>query len=125
MKNLIKITVICSLFIAACFMITACGGDAENFVQGNGQIDVTVKDGTSAFVPNVRIDVKDPGGATVTSSTTTVASTIVTFQLTVGKVYTFTFTDVAVPVRFVTQSITAEPLLTATVNVNAVMQPVP
>jgi len=123
MKNLIKITTICSLLFIACFLISACGdGDAENFVQGNGQIDVTVKDTNGAFLSNVRIDVKNPGGTTIESFTTT-STGIHTFQLTVGTVYTFTFTDVAIPVRFATQSITAEPLLTATVHVDAVMRP--
>ena len=126
MKNLIKITTVCSLLIAACFLISACGGDAENFVQGNGQIDVTVKDGSGAFVSNVRIDVTKPDGGTATPSfTTTPASTTIVYQLTVGTVYTFTFTDVAVPARFATQSIPKEPLLTATGHVDPVMLPLP
>jgi len=123
MKSLIKISIVCSLLVAACFLITACGGDAENFVQGNGQIDVTVKDGTGAFLSNVKIDVKKPDGTVLQTFTTTPASTIITYQLTVGTVYTFTFTDVAAPVRFATQSITKEPLLTATGHVDAVMLP--
>jgi len=122
MKKMIKIVTICSLLVFACVLISACGGDAENFVQGHGQIDVTVKDGSGAFLSNVKIDVKNPGGTIIESFTTT-ASGIHTFQETVGTVYTFTFTDVAIPVRFTTQSITAEPLLTATVHVDAVMQP--
>ena len=123
MKNLIKITTICSLLIIACFLISACGdGNAENFVQGNGQVDVTVKDTNGAFLSNVKIDVKNPGGTIIESFTTT-STGIHTFQLTIGTVYTFTFTDLAIPVRFATQSITAEPLLTATVHVDAVMRP--
>jgi len=122
MKNLIKFTTICSLIIVACFMISACGGDAENFVQGNGQVDVTVKDNSGAFVSNVEIKVTEPNGKLVTSFTTTPTG-IHTFQLTIGTVYTFTFTDKASPARYATQTILAEPLLTATVHVDAVMIP--
>jgi hypothetical protein len=126
MKNLIKTATICSFLIIACLLISACGGDAEHFVQGDGQIDVTVKDNSGADVANVRIDVTKPGGGTpIETFTTTVSSGIRTFQLTVGTVYTFTFTDVASPARFATQSITKEPLLTATEHVDAVMQPLP
>lgn len=126
MKNLLKITVVSSLLIITCLLIGACG-DAENFVQGNGQIDVTVKNTAGAFLDNIRIDVKKPDGTLVSggSLTTTNITGIIPFQLTVGTVYTFTFTDVAVPVRFATQSITKEPLLTAKGNVDAVMLPLP
>jgi predicted small secreted protein len=123
MKNLMKTAAICSLLIIACFLISACGGGTENFVQGNGQVDVTVKDVNGAFLPNVRIDVKNPAGTVIDTFTTTVATTVHSFQETVGTTYTFVFTDVASPVRFTaTQTITATPLLTATVSVNAVMQ---
>jgi hypothetical protein len=122
MKNLLKITGIFSMLIVGCFLISACGGGGENFVQGNGQVDATVKDTGGAFLANIRIDVKNPAGGVVDTFTTT-ASGIHTFQETVGTTYTFTFTDVAVPVRFATISITAAPLLTATVHVDAVMQP--
>jgi len=123
MKYVIKITTLCSLFVVACFLLSSCGnGGTENFVQGNGQIDVTVKDTGGAFLSNIRIDVKNPGGTVIETFTTT-ASGIHTFQETVGTTYTFTFTDVAIPPRFATQSITAQPLLTATVHVDPVMQP--
>jgi hypothetical protein len=122
MRNLLKITGIFSMLIVGCFLVSACGGGTENFVQGNGQVDATVKDTGGAFLANVRIDVKNPAGGVVDTFTTT-ASGIHTFQETVGTTYTFTFTDVAVPVRFATVSITAAPLLTATVHVDAVMQP--
>ncbi|NVN90083.1 MAG: hypothetical protein HXX11_05710 [Desulfuromonadales bacterium] len=123
MKNLIKIAVASSLLIIACLMISACGGGGtENFVQGNGQIDVSVRDSGGAFLANIRIDVKNPAG-TILESFTTTATGIHTFQETVGTTYTFTFTDVATPVRFATQSITATPLLTATVHVDPVMLP--
>jgi len=125
MKNLIKITTICSLLIIACFLISACGGGAENFVQGNGQFDVTVKDSNGAFVSNIRIDVTKSGQTALASPsvTTTATTTTTTFQETVGSDYSFTFTDVTIPARFATQTITKTPLLTATVPVNAVMLP--
>jgi len=125
MKNLIKITTICSLLIIACFLISACGdGDAENFVQGNGQIDVTVKDGSGAFVSNVKIEVRKSGETAILQTvTTTSATTTTTFQETVGSDYSFTFTDVTIPARYAAQTITVTPLLTATVTINAVMLP--
>ena len=59
MKNLIKITAISSLLIIACLLISACGGDAENFVQGNGQIDVTVTNSATGLAfPGVQIEVR-------------------------------------------------------------------
>ena len=125
MKNLIKIFTICSLLIAACFLISACGsGGAENFVQGNGEIDVTVKDVSGAFVSNVRIDVKNSGGTIIGTATTTTVTTTTIFQETVGSAYTFTFTDLNNPIRFTTTpTITVTPLLTATVHVDAQLLP--
>jgi predicted small secreted protein len=124
MKSFMKITAICSFLIVACFLISACGGGAENFVQGNGQIDVTVKDTSGAFVSNVRIDVKNSAGTIIGTATTTTVTTITTFQETVGSSYTFTFTDLNIPVRFTTTpTITVTPLITATVHVDAQLLP--
>jgi len=126
MKNLIKMVIISSFLILACFLISACGGDAENFVQGKGQFDVTVKDTNGAYVSNIRIDVTKSGQTAILQTvTTTSATTTTTFQETVGSDYSFTFTDVATPARYATQTITKTPLLTATVPVDAVMQPLP
>ena len=127
MKNLIKFVSISSLLILACFLISACGGgDTENFVQGNGQFDVTVKDSNGLFVSNIRIDVTRSGQATILQSvTTTPATTTTIFQETIGSDYTFTFTDVTAPARYAPQTITKTPLLTATVHVDPVMLPVP
>jgi hypothetical protein len=121
---LIKIVTICSLLIIASFLISACGsGGAENFVQGNGQIDVTVKDVSGNFLSNIRIDVKNSEGTIFDTFTTTVATGIRTYQETVGSAYTFVFTDVNISIRFLTTpTITVTPLLTATQPVNAVMQ---
>ena len=122
MKNLVKFAAACSLLIFACFLVTACGGGAENFVQGNGQVDATVKDSSGAFVTNVRIDVKNPAGAVV-DSFTIVAPGVHSFQETVGTTYNFIFTDIAVPPRFATPApIPVTPLLTATVHADAVLQ---
>jgi hypothetical protein len=60
MKNLIKITAISSLLIVACLLISAYGDDAENFVQGNGQIDVTVTNSdTGLALSGILIEVRE------------------------------------------------------------------
>jgi 5-hydroxyisourate hydrolase-like protein (transthyretin family) len=127
MKNLIKIVTISSFLIIACFLISACGGDAENFVQGNGQIDVTVTDSSTGLaLPGVQVQVRknsvtDP---TVISSATTDANGKAVFQETVGSDYYFSFAATGYTSQnYVNNPVT--PLLTATITVNVAMVPAP
>lgn len=125
MKNLIKIAVISSLLIIASLLISACGGGTENFVQGNGKIDVTVKDNSGTLLSNVKIDVHvDSATGKIVDNWTTDATGTHDFQETVGSDYFLTFTDLNTPARFASpqnwpNKIT--PLLTATVFVNATL----
>ena len=125
MKNLIKITAISSLLIIACLLISACGGDAENFVQGNGQIDVTVTNSaTGLALPDVQIEVRKVSATdpTVVSRGTTDSSGKATFQETIATDYYFTF----IATGYTTQNYINNPVrpeLTVTKTVNVAMVP--
>jgi 5-hydroxyisourate hydrolase-like protein (transthyretin family) len=123
MKNLLKITVISSLLIVACLLISACGGDTENFVQGNGQVDVTVTSkATGLALQGVQIEVRkvsatDPN---VVSRATTDSLGKATFQETIATDFYFTF----IATGYATQNYINNPVrpeLTVTKTVNVAM----
>jgi len=124
MKSLLKITVISSLLIVACLLISACGDDTENFVQGNGKIDVTVTNSAGLALPGVQIEVRkisatDPN---VVSRGTTDSLGKATFQETIATDYYFTF----IAAGYATQNYSNNPVrpeLTVTKTVNVVMVP--
>ena len=124
MNNLIKITAVSSLLIVACLLISACGGGAENFVQGNGQIDVTVTNSATTLpLPGVLIQVRKSSvtGDTVDSWTTD-SSGKHSFQETIGTDYYLTFSATGyVPQGYVNNPV--KPELTATKTVDVAMVP--
>lgn len=127
MKNVLKITVISTLLLVASLLISACGGDTERFVQGQAKIDVTVKDTNGVLLSNVKIDVRETAGTagTIVETFTTDNTGAKQFIVTVDSDYYFTFTDVIVPARYVTQTgLKVTPQLTNTQNLNVVMQAV-
>jgi hypothetical protein len=120
MKNLLKITVVSSLLILTCLLITACGGDAENFVQGNGQIDVTVtSSATTLPLAGVLIQVRENSvTGNVIDSWTTDATGKHTFQETIAKDYYFTFSATGfAPQNYINNPVRPELTVTKTVNV--------
>jgi 5-hydroxyisourate hydrolase-like protein (transthyretin family) len=125
MKNLIKIAAISSLLIIACLLISACGDNAENFVQGNGQIDVVVTNSaTGLALPGVQIEVRKVSATdpTVVSRGTTDSSGKATFQETFATDYYFTF----IATGYTTQNYINNPVrpeLTATRTVSVAMVP--
>jgi 5-hydroxyisourate hydrolase-like protein (transthyretin family) len=127
MKNFLKITAVSSLLFVACLLISACGGSTENFVQGNGKIDVTVTNSvTGLALPGVQIEVRkvsatDPN---VVSRGTTDASGKATFQETIATDYYFTF----IATGYTTQNYINNPVrpeLTVTKTFSVAMVPVP
>ena len=128
MKRFFKLVTVSASLIVACALIAACGGGAEQFVQGKADINVTVKDAGGALLSNIKIDVRaDTIAGNIVDTWTTDATGFKTFKETVGTDYFFTFTDVASPVRFATQNYTNNPVkpnLTGPATiVNVVMVP--
>ncbi len=128
MKMFIKIATVSSLLIIACFMISACGsGGTENFVQGNGQIDVTATNSvTGLALPGVQVQVRKNSvtDATVISSATTDANGKAVFQETIGSDYFFSFTATGyAPQNYINNPV--KPQLTITQTVNVAMVPAP
>jgi hypothetical protein len=124
MNKMIKIAVASSLLVATCFLIFACGGGTENFVQGNGQIDVTVTNSVTALpLTGVLIQVRTVSvTGSVVDSWTTDATGKHTFQETIGTDYYFTFSAPG----FVAQNYVNNPVkpeLTVTKTVTVAMTP--
>lgn len=120
MRNAIKITVVSSLLIIACFLISACGGGGvEQFVQGQGKVDIFVTDNNVASplkLANVTIEVRENNAAGALIATIPSATDVNGFYqwvsppTGVGSPYYFTF----ILTGYVTQSATATPNLTGT-----------
>jgi hypothetical protein len=124
MNKMIKIAVVSSLLVATCFLIFACGGDTENFVQGNGQIDVTVTNSVTTLpLTGVLIQVRTVSvTGSVVDSWTTDATGKHTFQETIGTDYYFTFSAPG----FAAQNYVNNPVkpeLTVTKTVTVAMTP--
>jgi len=125
MKPFFRLMALCSLLVFTALMISSCGGDTENFVQGNGKVTVTVKNNVGTALDNVKIDAHagSPTG-TIAANTITGASGSFDFQLQVGTDYYFTFTDLNAIPRFATphaDPTIIKPLLTSTVTLNEVL----
>lgn len=127
MKNLIKIAFVTSLLSIACLIISACGGDAENFVQGNGQIDVTVTNSVTGLpLPGVQIQVRliSVTNPTVLTSATTDVNGKAVIQETIGSDYYFSFAATGyTPQDYINNPV--KPQLTVTQTVNVAMVPLP
>jgi len=124
MKNLLKITAASALLVIACLLISACGDDAENFVQGNGQIDVTVTNSATAVpLAGVLIQVHTSSvTGNVVDSWTTDSTGKHSFQETIGTDYFLTFSAAGfVPQNYVNNPV--KPELTATKIVTVAMAP--
>lgn len=127
MKNLLKLSIVSSFLIITCLLIGACGsdGDAENLVQGNGQIDVTVTNNATGLpLQGVLIQIRknsvtDP---VVVDSWTTDSTGKHSFQETIATDYYVTFTATGyTPQNYVNNPV--RPELTVTKIVNVAMVP--
>jgi hypothetical protein len=124
MKNTIKITAISTLLIISCLLIGACGGGAEQLVQGQGEVDISTTDSTTkAALPSVTIQVStSSGGAPYETDTTDANGSYKWVSPTggVGSNYFFTFSKVG----YVTQAnIEETPQATSTITLPVAMVP--
>ncbi len=116
MKNLIKITTMWLVLVVAGLLIGGCGGSSEQFVQGQGKVDIFVTDTSNPAVKlqNVNIEVRENNAAGKIISTINNATDVNGFYqwvsptAGVGSVFYFTFSLAG----YVTQSATATPNLT-------------
>ncbi len=120
MRTALKITVVSSLLIIASLLISACGGGGvEQFVQGQGKVDIYVTDNnatTPLKLANVTIEVRETNAAGTLIATITNATDVNGFYqwvsppTGVGSPYYFTF----ILAGYTTQSRIATPNLTGT-----------
>ena len=120
MRNLIKITTIWSLLIIAC-LLSGCGGggDGEQLIRNEGDIDITVTDNSGAPLSGVLVRVrKTAGTGEFINVGTTELSGKLTFTGDAGDDYFFTFSKDG----FTTQTdILRTPQLTSTVELNVIL----
>lgn len=114
MKNIIKIVAVSSLLIIASLLVSACGGDTEDFVQGKGQVDIYVTGKITGLpLENVEIVVRENnasgdivGGTALTNSKGFYQWVSPTAGVATDYYFTFTLAG------YTTQTTTARPNLT-------------
>lgn len=92
MKYLIKIAAVSSLFIIACLLIAACGGDTEQAIRNDGDVRIAVIDSsTNLPLSGVTVQVReDAGTGPLANLGTTDADGHLKYTDTADHVYYFT-----------------------------------
>jgi len=119
MKNMLKITALCSLLIIVSLLIGGCGGGTEQLARNQGDVAITVTNSGSTAISGVLVEVRQTQG---TGAFTTVGTTSATGQLTftgtAGTVYYFQLSKSGLTTQ---TDIARTPQLTSTVTLNVIM----